>query len=245
MVIIYNCAQRSNLLPALELVSTVKVLLLYAQCSNVRVKMLAKFILSLMDFAVHNSDILELNDEEVKYYRDQLVEAKEKGSTSHWYIHHELLQLLVNLIKSNSKNFATLLNSVFELLIQSLQSNKKEVQEQALKVVLYLYSQSDLLTTEQLAQIKKETKVVTWLDDHGTKETAVCVNRLMSGEWESMLVATCHKSCTCSYMYVCLTYRILQNRWRWKSFVDGHVNSNSLKNFRGPSTPVIFNPSDF
>lgn len=175
------------MLPALELVSTIKVLSLYAQCTNIRVKMLAKFILSLMDFGVQDIHILKLNNEEVKYYRNQLVEAVDKGSTSHWYLHHELLQILVN-FKNNSKNYMIILNSVFDLLIQSLQSNKQGVLKQALKVVLHLYPQLDRLSVEQLGQIKKELEVLSVHDDQVIKETAVCVNRLMSGEWESMLV---------------------------------------------------------
>ena len=185
-MIVYNCAQRSKmLLPALELVSTVKVLSLYAQCANMRVKMLAKFILSLMDFAVQDSHVLELDGEEVIYYRNQLAEAISKGSTSHWYLHHELLQLLVNLIKNNSKSIMTILNLVFDLLIQSLQSDSRKVLKQAEKVVLYLLDQ---LSAEQLEQMKKVCETLTVHDDQDIKDTAVCISRLMSGEWESMLV---------------------------------------------------------
>ena len=194
MMIVYNCAQRSEMLPALELVSTVKVLSLYAQCANVRVKMLAKFTLSLMDFAVQDSHILELSDEEVAYYKNQLIEAMSKGSTSHWYLHHELLQLLVYLIKNNLKNFMTVLMSVFDMLIQSLQSDSREVLKQAQKVVLHVMGQ---LSSEQLGQIKKECEVLTVHADQDIKETAVCINRLMSGEWESMLVHTYPPSFIC------------------------------------------------
>ena len=145
LVIIFNCAQRSEVLPALEMVSTVNILPLYAQCPDIRIGMLAKFTLSFMDFALFDCHILDLNDKEMEYINDQLVEAVTNGSTSHWYADAELLLVLTNLtsspnFKRNAIHILKRMPSIIDLAVRFMQSSKSEVQKVSLKFLLNFYS---------------------------------------------------------------------------------------------------------
>lgn len=148
LVIIFNCAQRPQVIPALELVSTVNILQLYTHCPDVRIAMLAKFTLSFMDFAVQDCHVLDLNDKEMNYISDQLSEAVAGGSTSHWYMDTELLLVLTNLTRSPyfTRNLFHILQgkaSIVESAMKLMQSSKTSVQKAALRFLLNLYSVSE------------------------------------------------------------------------------------------------------
>jgi len=174
--------------PALELVSTMTVLPLYAQCSNMRIKMLAKFTLSFMDCAVQDCHVLELNSEELKYCKEQLAEAVTEGSTSHWYTHSEILQVLINLMRSNSKNLSMIYqcaNPIIDLIIKSMLSDKETVQKKSLKAFLNLHTLYKLFTDEQVLQSNKLIKKLSQNEDSDVKNLALCAQRLIK-DVESM-----------------------------------------------------------
>ena len=147
LVVLFNCAQHHEVIPALEMVSTVNILIKYAQCPVIRVAVLAKFILSFMEFALENLSVLELTEQDLSYASLQLSEALVSGSSMHWYTDLELLKVLTNLTQSPqfSKNLIQILinqgeNSVLSMIAQYSNSSKLEVQKASLKFLLNLYS---------------------------------------------------------------------------------------------------------
>ena len=203
------------MLPALELVSTVKVLSLYAQCSNLCVKMLAKFTLCLMDFSLHDSSILDLSDEEIEYYKSQLTEAMAKGSTSHWYTFQELLQLLVYFIRNNSKHFPIFLNVIFDLLMEGVKSDVINVVREFQKVVVNLcisplYKQ---LSSMQLSQVGKRINLLCSHEDPTIKDSAIYIKLIIGNVFESkfhtyiyynyVLYILCNKNIYYNLLYTC------------------------------------------
>ena len=169
--------------PALELVSTMTVLPLYAQCSNMRIKMLAKFALSFMNCALQDCRVLELNREEIKYCKEQLAEAVTEGSTSHWYTHYEILRVLINLIRSSSKNLLLIYqcaNQIIDLIIQSMLSDKELVQKESLKAFLNLHTLYKLFTDEQVLESNKYIEKLSQNEDSEVRNLASCAQRLIT-----------------------------------------------------------------
>jgi len=182
------------MLPALELVSTVKVLSLYAQCSNLRVKMLTKFTLCLMDFSLHDSCILDLSDEEIEYYKSQLTEAMAKGSTSHWYTYQELLQLLVYFIRNNSKHFPIFLNAIFDLLMEAVESDVINVVREFQKVVVNLCTRPlyKQLSSMQLSQVDKRINLLCSHEDPTIKDSAMYIKLIVGNVFEGKFIYCCN-----------------------------------------------------
>ena len=181
LVVVFSCAQRPELLHALEMVSTLTVLPFYAQCSNLRLKMLAKFTLSYMDFALFDVSILRLSRVEVDYVKNQLTEAVDKGSTSHWYAHHEILQVLINLIKCDPKNAHLIIQlpSVMNLLIRSMYSNELLVQKKSLEAFMNFHSFYKFLSGDLVSQSKEAIEAFSTLDNSDMKNSANCAQFLL------------------------------------------------------------------
>ena len=181
LIAVFNCAQRPQLLRALELVSTLTVLPFYAQCSNLRVKMLAKFTLSYMHFAIFDASILELSRVEVEYIKNQLAEAVGKGSASHWYAHHEILQVLINLIRCCPKNARLIiqLHSVMDLVRKSMYSDDLLVQKKSVEVFMHLHSLYKLLAVDQLSLIKQAIEALSTHENSDVKNLAICAQILL------------------------------------------------------------------
>ena len=163
------------------MVSTFTVLPLYAQCTDLRLRMLAKFTLSYMDFALFDASIMELSTAEVEYIKDQLMEAVDKGSTSHWYEHCEVLQVLINLIRCSPKNAKMIIqfNSVMDLLIKSMCSGNPLVQKISVEGFMYLHSWYRLLTDGQVSQSKHAIEVLSAHEDSGIKNLGACAQFLL------------------------------------------------------------------
>lgn len=144
LVIVFNCALHQRVIPALEMVSTVNILPVFAQCPIIRVAVLAKFVLSFMEFALEVPDVLVLSQQEISYINCQLSEAMANGSSTHWYTDLELLKVLINLTRRPhlSKNIIQIIgnSSISSNITQFLQSSKLDVQKASLRLILNLYS---------------------------------------------------------------------------------------------------------
>jgi len=127
--------------------------------------MLAKFTLSYMDFVLSDASILELTKEEIEYLQNQLTEAVDKGSTSHWYEHQEVLQVLINLIRNCPKNLHLIgqANSFIDLLIKSMHSDELLVQKKSIEAFVHFHSMYELFTADQISQ---STQVIEKLSSH-------------------------------------------------------------------------------
>lgn len=181
------------MVPALELVSTVNILLPFTQCPDMRIRMLAKFTLSFMDFALYDCHILDLAGEEMKYIGDQLAEAAADGSTSHWYLDTELLLVLTNLTTNPyfSRNLSHILQgktSIIDSTVTLLQSSKAAVQKASLRFLLNLYSYSEKppslekihRETSPLAQTTSEKIILS--EDADIQELVKCAQLLTKGD---------------------------------------------------------------
>jgi len=181
--VVFNCAQRPEMWPALELVSTLTILPLYAQCSNMRIKMMAKFALSFMDYnALQDPEVLKMSCQEIQYCKKQLAEAITEGSTSHWYTQSEILQVLINLIRSNSKNLSLIYqfaNPIIDLIIKSLLSDKESVQKESLKAFLNLHTLYKSFTTDQILQSNSNIAELSHHENSDIKNLALCAQMLM------------------------------------------------------------------
>ena len=163
------------------MVSTLTVLPFYAECSNLRLRMLAKFTLSYMDFALFDATILELSRVEVEYIKNQLTEAVNKGSTSHWYEHHEVLQVLINLIRCSPKNAHLIIqfHSVIDLLIKSIYSDDLLVQKISTEAFMHFHSLYRLFTDDQVSQGKQVVEVLFAHKDPDVKSLGTCAQFLL------------------------------------------------------------------
>ena len=138
LVVMFNCALHERMIPALEMISTVNILPQFAKCPILRVSVLAKFVLSFMDFALADPNVLILSQQEISYISSQLTEAVIEGSSKDWYTDLELLKVLTNLTHSPhfSINAIQMKNSVFPIVSQFLQSSNLDVQKAALRLLL-------------------------------------------------------------------------------------------------------------
>ena len=151
--------------------------------------MLAKFALSFMDFALENSSVLDLTQQEVNYISSQLSEAVVDGSSTHWYTDLELLKVLTNLTQSPyfSKNVIQIFhsrgkNSILSIVAQFLQHSKMAVKNAALKLLLNLYSSFDQPSLKQIHATTVEIALINTLaasEDFDTKQLATCAQLLL------------------------------------------------------------------
>lgn len=181
------------------MVSTLTVLPFYAQCSNLRLKMLAKFTLSYMDFALFDVSILELSRVEVDYVKNQLTEAVDKGSTSHWYTHHEILQVLINLIRCDPKNAHLIIQlpSIMNLLVRSMSSNELLVQKKSLEVFMHFHSFYKFLSGDLVSHSREAIEAFSTHDNSDVKILANCAQFLLKAD-------TSKSSYIANYSYVCI-----------------------------------------
>ena len=212
LAVIFNCAQRPELLHALEMVSTLTVLPFYAQCSNLRLKMLAKFALSYMDFALFDASILELSRVEVDYVKNQLTEAVDKGSTSHWYAHYEILQVLINLIRCNPKNTHLIvqLPLIMNLLIRSMSSNELLVQKKSVEAFMHFHSFYKLLSADLVSQSREAIEALSTHENSDVKNLASCAQFLLKSDTSksTYLYVHIHKALS-TYLHIYNYYGII------------------------------------
>ena len=161
--------------------------------------MLAKFTLSYMDFALFDVSILELSRVEVDYVKNQLTEAVDKGSTSHWYTHHEILQVLINLIRCDPKNAHLIIQlpSIMNLLVRSMSSNELLVQKKSLEVFMHFHSFYKFLSGDLVSHSREAIEAFSTHDNSDVKILANCAQFLLKAD-------TSKSSYIANYSYVCI-----------------------------------------
>ena len=191
LAVLFNCAHYQEVLPALEMVNTVNILMKYAQCPVIRVAVLAKFVLSFMEFALNNLSVLDLTKQDLNYISSQLSEALVSGSSTHWYTDLELLQVLTNITHCPqfSKNVIQILanqgkDSILSMVAQCINSSNVEIQEAALKFLLNLYSFSKQpclkhIHGENASIVQHTLNTLATSDDSDIQELLTCIQLLL------------------------------------------------------------------
>jgi len=186
LAVILRCAQKQNMRKALEDLSMFDILVHYAHCSNIKIRMVAKYSISFMDYAVYDNSLLQLNEEEIKYYCVTLLEAMEMRGmvASLFYTHQELLAILVSILKSSSKNLMIIVDHCLSiltgLLLISTHSNSKEIQRESLLAFLNLHTVYKLFT-DDLVSLTRDSinRLILYDQDSEIRNLAFCIQQLI------------------------------------------------------------------